>query len=336
MKHAIRQAGLAAFAAGALALVANSPSQAQSDPNAAPNPYKMQENWAHYPDGRKVGAPIKIQVDHSDGKSVWVFDRCAGNDCTDSKLAPLLKFDESGRFVTAYGAMLFNQPHGLYVDREGNVWATDQIMKNGKGDVLVKFGPHGEVLMVLGKPGVRGKTDTLFDQPSAVAVAPNGDIYVADGHGNDSNDRIVKFSKDGKFLTAWGTHGKARGQFDTPHGIALDSKGRVYVGERVNNRVTVYEPDGKFVAEWKQFGRPSDVAIDKNDMIYVADSQSDEKTNSGFKQGIRVGSVKDGKVTAFIPAASGEPGPESVGVDDAGTVYGGWTNKMVVRRFVKN
>ena len=338
MKHAIGLLGVAAIAAVALTIVPNPVHAQASGPNAAPNPYKMQENWAHYPEGRQAGAAIKVQVDQSDGKSIWVFDRCAANACADSKLPPLLKFDESGRFVKAVGANLFNQPHGLAVDREGNVWATDQIVKNGKGDVLVKFGPQGEVLMVLGRPGIPGKTESLFDQPSAVVVAPNGDIYVADGHGGKSNDRIVKFSKDGKFLTTWGKHGKGPGEFDTPHGIALDSAGRVYVADRVNNRIEVFEGNGKFVAEWKQFGRPSDVVVDRNDMIYVADSQSDEKTNPGFKQGIRIASVKDGKVTAFIPAPSAEAGgAESVGVDAAGTVYGGWTSKMAtVRRFVKN
>jgi sugar lactone lactonase YvrE len=167
-------------------------------------------------------------------------------------------------------------------------------------------------------------------------VAPNGDIYVVDGHGAGTNDRIVKFSKDGKFITAWAKHGKANSEVDTPHGIALDSAGRVYVADRANSRIEIFEADGKFVGEWKQFGRPSDVVIDKNDMIYVADSQSDAKTNPGFKQGIRIGSVKDGKVTAFIHDTSLEEQPEGVGVDDAGNVYGGWTGKMMVKRFVKN
>jgi len=338
MKHAIGLLAVVAIAAGAATVLPHAGSAQGTNSNAAPNPYKMQENWAHYPEGRKIGAAIKVQVDQSDGKSVWVFDRCAANDCADSKLPPLLKFDDSGRFVKAVGANLFNQPHGLAVDRDGNVWATDQIVKNGKGDVLVKFGPQGEVLMVLGKPGVPGKTESLFDQPSAVVVAANGDIYVADGHGGKSNDRIVRFSKEGKFITAWGKHGTGPGEFDTPHGIALDSAGRVYVADRVNNRVQVFEGNGKFVAEWKQFGRPSDVVIDKNDMIYVADSQSDQERNPGFKQGIRIASVKDGKVIAFIPEPSAEAGgPESVGVDAAGIIYGGWTSKVpTVRRYVKN
>jgi DNA-binding beta-propeller fold protein YncE len=188
----------------------------------------------------------------------------------------------------------------------------------------------------LGKPGMPGNGPGYLSAVSAVVVASNGDIYVADGHGTGTNDRIMRFSKDGKLVTTWGKHGKAAGEFDTPHGIALDSAGRVYVADRANNRIQIFEPDGKFIAEWKQFGRPSDVVIDKNDMIFVADSQSSPTNNPGFKQGIRIGSIKDGKVTAFIPEPSAEAGtPEGVGVDDAGNVYGGWVAKMAVRRFVK-
>jgi sugar lactone lactonase YvrE len=264
-----------------------------------------------------------------------VFDRCGGTECTNSVIAPIQKFDSSGKFERAFGGGLFAVPHSLYVDREGNVWAGDQIARNGKGAALYKFSPDGRVLMTLGKPGMPGNDQDHLSAVSAVVVAPNGDIYVDDGHGTATNDRIVKYSKDGKFITAWAKHGKAAGETDTPHGIALDSAGRVYVADRANNRMQIFEPDGKFIAEWKQFGRPSDVAIDKNDMIYVADSQSDEKTNPGFKQGIRIGSVKDGKVIAYIPPSAGEEAPEGVGVDDTGNVYGGWTGKMTVRRFAK-
>jgi sugar lactone lactonase YvrE len=338
MKHAIRLTLMAGIAAGAMMMVSGDRGYTQAaDPNAAPNPYRMQENWAQLPDGRKWGAAIKVQVDHSDGKSMWVFDRCATNSCSNSMVPPIQKFDASGKFVRAFGAGMFNGPHGFYVDAQGNVWVTDFQAKNGKGGVVVKFSPQGQVLMTLGKPGMPGNTQDLLDGPSGVVVAPNGDIYVADGHGGTTNDRIVKFSKDGKFITAWGKHGKAQGEFDTPHGIALDSQGRVFVADRANNRIQIFDPTGKFVAEWKQFGRPSDVAIDKNDTIYVADSQSNPNNNPGFKQGIRIGSAKDGKVTAFIPEPSAEAGaPEGVGVDDAGDVYGGWTAKMTVRRFVKS
>jgi DNA-binding beta-propeller fold protein YncE len=146
----------------------------------------------------------------------------------------------------------------------------------------------------------------------------------------------VKFSKDGKFITAWGKHGKAAGEFDTPHGIALDSAGRVYVADRANNRIQIFDSDGKFVAEWNQFGRPSGVAI-RDDIIYVADSQSSDKVNAPFKQGIRIGSVKDGKVTAFIAATDPKVEmPEAVGVDKDGHVFAGFTAATDVKEYVKN
>jgi hypothetical protein len=337
MRSAIRVTLLIGLAAGALAAMSGHRLCAQStDPNAAPDPYKVQDNWAQLPAGRTFGQAIKVQVDHSDGKSIWVFDRCGSKECTNSTVAPIRKFDSSGAFQRAFGAGVFAVPHSFYVDRDGNVWAGDQIAKNGKGADLIKFSPDGTVLMTLGKPGMPGDAPGYLSAVSAVVVAPNGDIYVADGHGAGTNDRIVKFSKDGKLITTWGKHGKEPGEFDTPHGIALDSAGRVYVADRANNRIQIFEPDGKFIAEWKQFGRPSDVAIGKDDMIYVADSQSDAKTNPGFKQGIRVGNAKDGAVAAFIPQSSPEAGsPEGVGVDDAGNVYGGWVAKMAVRRYVK-
>ncbi|HSV24676.1 MAG TPA: peptidyl-alpha-hydroxyglycine alpha-amidating lyase family protein [Xanthobacteraceae bacterium] len=305
------------------------------DPNSAPNPYRLEENWAKLPDGRKFGQVIAVETDR-DGKSIWAFDRCGGTSCSKSNLAPIMKFDPSGKFVTSFGAGMFNFPHGLAVDREGNIWATDERAKNGKGGVALKFSPDGKVLMTLGKPGTPGDEEGLLDGPSDIVVAANGDIYIADGHGGTTNDRIVKFSKDGKFIKAWAKHGKAQGELDTPHGIALDSAGRVYVADRANSRVQIFDPDGKFIAEWKQFGRPSSVAIDKNGIIYVADTQSNEQNNKGFQQGIRIGSISDGKVTAFIPVPSEAIGtPEGITVDDQGIIYGGYTAKMNLRRFVK-
>src|SRR5262249_8721145 len=232
-----------AAAAGALSGMGGERLYAQgADPNAAPNPYRMQENWAQLPEGRKFGEAIKVQVDHSDGKSIWVFDRCGATECTNSTLAPMQKFDSSGKFQKAIGAGMFAISHGFYVDREGNVWGGDiqvwggdQIARKGKGADLIKFAPDGKVLMVLNKPGMPGKGPGYLTTGSAVVVAPNGEIYVADGHGAGTNDRIVKFSKDGQFITAWGKHGKGLGEFDTPHGIALDSMGRVYVADRANN-----------------------------------------------------------------------------------------------------
>jgi DNA-binding beta-propeller fold protein YncE len=308
--------------------------QAPADPNGAPNPYRLDANWLKAPDGRKIGQVTGVDID-PDGKSVWVFDRCGSNECTSSTVAPIQKFDSSGAFQRAFGAGVFAVPHSFYVDRDGNVWAGDQVAKNGKGADLIKFSPDGTVLMTLGKPGMPGDAPGYLSAVSAVVVAPNGDMYVADGHGAGTNDRIVKLSKDGKLITTWGKHGKGPGEFDTPHGIALDSAGRVYVADRANNRIQIFEPDGKFIAEWKQFGRPSDVAIGKDDMIYVADSQSDEKTNPGFKQGIRVGSAKDGKVTGFIEESKYLGALEGVGVDDDGNIYAGYTNAQKLEKFAK-
>jgi DNA-binding beta-propeller fold protein YncE len=332
MKSAIAIAAtLAVAAAGTM-----SGSFAQGGPNDAPNPYKMEEGWLKMPDGRKMGAAIGLEPDR-DGKSIWVFDRCGDADCGKSNVAPVMKFDATGKLLTSFGAGMFNFPHGVGVDREGNVYVTDERAKNGKGGVVVKFGPDGRTLMTLGKPGMPGDTNDTFHSPSDVAIAANGDIYVADGHGGDTNGRIVKFSKDGKFIKAWGKPGKAQGEFDTPHGIALDSAGRVYVADRRNSRIQIFDPDGNFVAEWKQFGRPSSVFIDKNDVMYVADSQSDAQTNAPFKRGVRVGSVKDGKVSAFIPEPSAELGTgEGVTADDQGNVFQGYNSKRTVRKFVKN
>ena len=183
------------------------------DPNAAPNPYREDVGWAKLPAGRKWGAAIGVDIDR-DGKSVWVFDRCAtADDCSGSNLAPIQKFDPSGKLVLSFGAGMFNYPHGLYVDRDNNIWVSDGRAKNnGKGHTVMKFSPDGKLLMTLGKPGVAGDGPDTFNAPSDVLVAPNGDIFVADGHGGETNARIVKFAKEGKFIKTWGKKGEGAGR----------------------------------------------------------------------------------------------------------------------------
>jgi sugar lactone lactonase YvrE len=334
---------LAAAVIASLAFCA-APSFAQTkpDPNAAPNPYRLDEGWAQLPAGRKWGATFGISVDRSDGKSIWAFDRCEQKTfCADSHLAPIFKFDPTGKMLANFGTNMFAAPHGLFVDRHGNVWATDFQVKNGKGDTVTEFSPEGKVLMTLGKPGVAGDNDSqdLFNAPSNVLIAPDDTIFVADGHGTidnqDTNARIVKFTKDGKFIKAWGRRGEEPGEFDTPHMLAMDSAGRLFVADRSNNRIQIFDQDGRFLAEWRQFGRPSSVYINKDDVMYVSDSTSSDKTNPGFMQGIRIGSAKDGKVTAFIPETKELGALEGVAADDEGNVYGGYTNTMNFRRWVK-
>jgi hypothetical protein len=317
--------------------------QGKEDPNAAPNPYRMLDPGLQLPEGRKLGAPIGVEIDHSDGKTLWIFDRCGGDTCVGSTLDPVMKFDPSGKIVANFGGGLVNWPHGFYVDRAGDVWVTDGRGENGKGDTVIKFSPDGKVLMTLGKSGQAGDAPGMFDTPSDVITAPNGDIFVADGHGimqgHQTNDRIVKLSSDGTFITAWGKHGSGPGEFDVPHSLAMDLAGRLYVADRANSRIQIFDQQGHFLAEWKQFGRPSSVYVDKSDIIYVADSQSDDQTNPGFTQGIRIGSVKGGTVTAFIPLTDPKLGSaEELAADDQGNVYAGFTavNKVAVRKFVKN
>src|SRR5262249_13074897 len=175
-----------------------------------------------------------------------------------------------------------------------------------KGRQVFKLSQDGKVLMTLGKPGVGGEGNDVFDAPNAIAFAPNGEIFISDGHNvGRGNARVMKFSKNGKFIKQWGGHGTDKGQFEMPHTLAFDSKGRLFVGDRGNNRIQIFDQEGKYLEEWKQFSRPSGIFIDKKDAMYVTDSESTDNDgyghNPGWKRGIRVGSARDGKVVAFIP-----------------------------------
>ncbi len=307
---------------------------------AQPNPYRTVEGWAKMPEGRTWGATSAVDVDR-DGKSIWVAERCGANTCAGSRLPVVLEFDESGRLRTSFGAGIFVFPHGIHVDGSGNVWVTDARGKDGRGHQVFKFSPEGKLLLTLGKAGVTGEGPDTFNQPSDVAVGANGDIFVADGHDESSNARIVKFSKDGRFLKAWGKHGSAAGEFEVPHGLAFDSRGRLFVADRGNNRIQIFDQDGKFLEEWKQFSRPSGIYIDRNDVLYVADSESNRKTNPGWKRGIRIGSARDGKVTAFIPDPEPDPeqvitsAAEGVAADASGNIYGAEVGSRALKRYVK-
>lgn len=294
--------------------------------------------WAKMPAGRSWGSTSTLDVDRSG--NVWVFERCGANSCAESSLPPVLEFDPAGNFQRAFGAGLFVFPHGIHVDREGNIWVADASGKDGKGHVVVKFDRAGKVLLTLGKPGVAGDSPDTFNRPSAVITAPNGDIYVSDGHGGDSNARIMKFAKDGKFIKTWGTKGKGPGEFGELHGIALDSSGRVFVADRGNNRIQIFDAEGKYITEWKQFGRPSGIYIDANDTLYVTDHASDAKRNPGVRRGIRVGSARDGKVRSHIPGVGPEPDkedvPEGVAADGKGAIFGAEVAHQRVTKYVPN
>ncbi len=308
--------------------------------NSQPNPYQTVANWAKMPEGRTWGATSAVEVDR-DGRSIWIAERCGANTCAGSSLPVVLKFDASGQLVTSFGAGMFVFPHGIHVDGDGNVWVTDARGKDGKGHQVFEFSPQGQLLLTLGKAGVTGEGPDTFNQPSDVAVAKNGDIFVADGHDENSNARIVKFSKDGTFIKTWGKRGSAPGEFDVPHGLAFDSRGRLFVADRSNNRIQIFDQEGKFLEEWKQFSRPSGIYIDSTDILYVTDSESNTKTNPGWKRGIRIGSAQDGKVTAFIPDPEPDPekvvtsAAEGVAADAQGNVYGAEVGPRALKKYVK-
>ena len=311
--------------------------------NTAPNPYRAIEGWAKLPDGRTWGATSAIYP-ANDGKNIWVAERCGTNLCVDSGVDPVLLFDPMGNVVKSFGAGMIVWPHGIYVDGDDNVWIADAVgyapVPDGVGHVILKFSPDGKLLMTLGKKGVAGDGTDVFNKPSDMLVAPNGDIFVADGHDEGGNNRIIKFASDGTFIKQWGETGYEDGQFRDPHALAMDSRGRLFVGDRANSRIQIFDQGGKHLGTWTQFGRPSGLFI-KDDILYCADSESNARRNGGWKRGIRIGSVRDGIVTAFIPDPepdqdnSGTSAAEGVAVDAAGNIYGAEVGPRALKKYVK-
>src|SRR6202049_4520559 len=297
--------------------------------NNLPNPYRSVENWAQLPSNIQWAQVISVDPDTHG--NIWVFHRSEPN---------ILEFDPSGKLLKSFGTG-FVQAHGMAIDRDGNVWVTDAQAKDGKGQQVFKFSPEGKILMTLGKAGVAGAGPDTFSGPTDVVIAANGDIFVTDGHVANSKGRVVKFSKDGTFIKEWGKTGSGPGEFNIPHSIAMDSRGRLFVADRSNNRIQIFDQGGEFLDQWKQFGRPSGVFVDKQDTIYVVDSQSNAAQNPGFTRGIRIGSARDGKVTAFIPDnqpdadKNNNAGKEGVTADAQGNLYAAEVTGQTLKKYVK-
>jgi sugar lactone lactonase YvrE len=344
--------------------------------NDLPNPFTTVSDPLKLPEGRKWGSTSAVDVD-KDGVSIWVAERCAENKCADptgkmSPLNPVLKFDASGKLVKEFGAGMIAFAHGIHVDRDGNVWVTDAndnrpTPARGRsaeapaaapsapatvGHQVIKFSPDGRVLLRLGKAGVAGNPPDALTEPNDVVTAPNGDIFVGEGHSGQNQNatpdtiaRISKFDKTGKFIKSWGKLGSAPGEFRTPHSLAFDSRGRLFVADRGNVRLQVFDQDGKFLEQTLAFSRLSGIYIDKNDVLYGADSESSPTSHPGnWKRGIRIGSAKDLKVTALIPdpdnpdpakTTAGTSAAEGVVADSKGTVYGAEVGPKGVKKYLK-
>ena len=317
-----------------------------------PNPYRQVDGWAKLPGGRTMGAVGGVTMDN-DGRHIWAVIRCDastperfGNECLDSDLDSVIKFAPDGSVAESFGGGLFIWPHGIDVDPDGNVWVTDAVSEQRtppgtRGHQVIKFSPTGEKLMTLGTPGQAGGGRDHFNAPADVVVADDGSVFVADGHANTTNNRVVKFAADGSYVKEWGKTGYGPSEFRTLHAIALDNDGRLYVADRSNNRIQIFDQEGEFINQWTQFGRPSGIFFDDHGRIFVADSESDDVQNPGWEMGIRIGEAKTGWVHEFILYPWGDPrstignGAEFVAVDGEGNVYGGEPAPRNLQKYVR-
>ena len=262
-------------------------------------PYHLVSNWVQLPAGMQFGEVPGMTIDSAG--HVFAFTRAE---------PPVIELDAAGKVLKTWGEKMFVWPHGIRVDRDGFLWITDGRARNGIGQQVFKFTRDGQLLMTLGKKGVPGDGPDTFNSPTDVAVAPNGDIFVSDGH---VNSRIVKFAKDGTFIKAWGKRGDGPGEFNVPHTIFFDSRGRLLVGDRGNRRLQIFDQEGTFLDQWTQFGSPSGIFVASDDTLYVVDYND--------KMALFVGSAKDGS----IRTRSEQVLAEGVAVDAQGSIYVGET-----------
>jgi hypothetical protein len=346
--------------------VAHAQQASYPKPRELPNPYRLVEGWPTLPkdmNGGRWGEVIRVNV--ARGGNIWVFHRCfnivppGSATCINRGEAnpPVLEFDPSGRLLKSFGAGLFAYPHGFTLDGDGNLWTSDvndsetvlgMSAKNAAGVVMgqevLKLSPDGKILMMLGREGVAGNGPDTFDRPTGVAIAPNGDIFVSDGHSPNKfgTARIVKFTKGGKFVKTWGHKGSAPGDFDEPHDIFLGgSQNRIYVADRRNSRIQVFDQDGNFIVAWRQFGQPSSVFVGKDDTIYVGASFPDPNAKKGELRGIVIGDARDGSLKAFIPDPSDldkvvrGTSASGIAADDAGSIFAADVGTQNLRKYVK-
>ena len=267
--------------------------------------YKVDPSWAQLPAGATWG-----------GNTTWITADKKGQVLVLVRTAPYFRvFSRDGMFVRAFGdAGMFDSAHSVTVDSQGVLWVTDSA-----AHVVHKISPEGRVLMTLGKKGVAGDNTSrdLFNQPNHVAIAPNGDVYVSDGY---VNARVVQFDQDGKFVRAiGGVKGSQPGQLQLPHGVALDSRGRILVNDSDNARVSIFDRDGKFLESWPYPSRGG-IEVAADDTVYISD------VNAGI-----VNIVKDGKLLGSVAADRAH----GMGIDTDGAIYASGASRMTVMKITK-
>ncbi|MFN7977593.1 MAG: hypothetical protein U0P30_05610 [Vicinamibacterales bacterium] len=290
-----------------------------------PNPTPVvTRNWGTLPPGRTWGTSAGIEIDPLDG-NIWAYERCGAGtagggpvDCENNPVDPIFKFDrKTGAVLANFGKGVMVTPHGIHVDKQGNVWIADFAGNKAgdRGHQVHKFSPKGEKLLSLGIAGKPGLADGQFNQPNDVVVGPDGSIYVSDGHDaqgfitpqqvadgvkRGASSRIQKFSPDGKFIKSWGGIGIKHGEFRTPHALMFDAKGRLWVADRGNHRLEIFDADGKYLESRYMFGRISGFTI-KNNLLYAIDSESGPWNHTNWRDGVRIGPLDEDRVTAFVP-----------------------------------
>jgi sugar lactone lactonase YvrE len=318
-------------------------------PNPAPN---VIANWGELPAGREWGSTAGIDIDPNDGH-IWAYERCGASafgggvpvNCDNNPVDPIFKFDRNtGDVLANFGGGIMVTPHGIHVDADGNVWVTDFVgnEEGTKGHQVHKFSPDGTLLMSLGTPGQAGSGPNQFNQPNDVITGPDGSIYVSDGHngqGMITNEameegraagataRIIKFAPDGTRIKEWGRIGVRHGEFRTPHAMAFDSQGRLWVADRGNHRIEIFDQDGNYLDSRYSYGRISGLFITQDDMVYAIDSESSPTNHPNWMNGVRIGPVDEDRITGFIPPFERESrvyqgtAGEGVAVDADGNVY---------------
>jgi len=318
-----------------------SPITGEGFPNPAPT---VVSNWGELPAGREWGSTAGIDIDPTDGH-VWAYERCGASafgggvpvNCDSNPVDPIFKFDRNtGEVLANFGGGTMVTPHGIHVDSDGNVWVTDFAgnADGTKGHQVHKFSPTGELLMSLGTPGQAGSGPNQLNQPNDVIVAPDGSIFVADGHNGQnanppegSTGRVLKYSADGTLIKEWGQIGPRHGEFRTPHALAFDSQGRLFVADRGNHRIEIFDQEGNYLESRYMYGRISGIFITEDDMLYAIDSESSPTNHPNWRNGVRIGHVDEDRITAFIPPFEREDrlyqgtAGEGVAVDADGNVF---------------